>query len=155
MILTVTDDEDATDTDSQGVTVSNVNEPPVASFTFDCTDLACDFDASGSYDPDGTIVSYDWDFGDAATGSGETPSHTYAAADTYTVILTVTDDDGATDTDTQDVTVTSGGGEDTMHVSAIDMWYDRINKNKGYVRTQVTIVDDTGAPVSGATVDPR
>ena len=65
--------------DSNTVTVDNVNDPPVATFTYDCTDLACDFDASGSYDPDGTIVSYEWDFGDGDTGSGVTPSHTFPA----------------------------------------------------------------------------
>ena len=40
-----------------------------------------------------------------------------------------------------------------MHVSAIDMSYTRLNKNKGYIVTQVTIVDEAGSPVSGATVD--
>ena len=49
--------------------------------------------------PDGTIVAYDWNFGDGVgTGSGATPSYTYGAAGTYTVSLTVTDDAGDTDT---------------------------------------------------------
>jgi len=91
------------------VTVDNVDEPPTASFTYTCTDLTCDFDGSGSSDPDGTIVSYEWDFGDGATGSGITVSHTYVAAGDYTVMLTVTDDDGATDGDSQVVSVGSGG----------------------------------------------
>jgi len=51
------------------------------------------FDGSGSTD-DGTIVSWDWDFGDGNVGSGEMPIHTYFVADSYTVTLTVTDDDG-------------------------------------------------------------
>ena len=58
------------------------------------------FDGSGSYDPDGTIVSYDWDFDDGGTGTGENPTHTYAGARTYTVTLTVTDNDALTDTKT-------------------------------------------------------
>jgi M6 family metalloprotease-like protein/uncharacterized repeat protein (TIGR01451 family) len=58
------------------------------------------FDGSSSFDLDGTIVAFDWDFGDSTTGSGATPSHTYAAAGLYTVSLTVTDDGGATDTGT-------------------------------------------------------
>ncbi len=55
------------------------------------------FDGSGSSDSDGTIVQYDWDFGDGTTGTGVSPSHVYAAGDVYDVTLTVTDDAGATD----------------------------------------------------------
>ena len=59
-------------------------------------DVAVQFDGSGSTDPDGSIVSYAWDFGDGNTGTGVNPSHTYAAAGTYDVQLTVTDDSGDT-----------------------------------------------------------
>jgi PKD repeat protein/uncharacterized protein YgiM (DUF1202 family) len=58
------------------------------------------FDGSSSSDPDGTIVSYGWDFGDGATGSGVNVSHSYAAAGNYNVTLTVTDDGGLSDTST-------------------------------------------------------
>jgi subtilisin family serine protease len=88
------------------------NIPPTASFTYSCNELACDFDASGSSDSDGTIEGYLWDFGDGNGGSGITATHTYSAAGSYSVSLTVTDDDGAQDSDTQNVTVTSGGGGD-------------------------------------------
>lgn len=70
------------------------NQPPTASFTSSCVNLTCTFDASESDDADGTIVSYAWTFGDATSGSGETPSHVYAAPGGRTVTLTVTDDDG-------------------------------------------------------------
>ncbi len=90
------------------------NTPPTADFSHDCTDLTCEFDASASSDPDGTITSYDWDFGDGDTGTGETTSHTYDAGGTYTVTLTVEDDDGATDTASDEVDVTEGGGTDTL-----------------------------------------
>jgi PKD repeat protein len=52
------------------------------------------FDGTGSFDPDGTIVDYAWTFGDGASGSGPTPTHTYATQGLYAVALTVTDDDG-------------------------------------------------------------
>ncbi|MFQ6054380.1 MAG: PKD domain-containing protein, partial [Methanosarcinales archaeon] len=66
------------------------------------------FNGSGSYDPDGFIVNYEWDFGDNTTGTGIAPTHVYTAIGTYTVTLTVTDDDNATDTDTVNLTVLSG-----------------------------------------------
>ncbi len=82
------------------------NQPPNASFTFNCNDLSCSFDASGSSDSDGSIVSYAWSFGDGGTGSGVTTNNVYGAAGTFNVSLTVTDDDGATDNQVQPVTVT-------------------------------------------------
>nr|WP_275944351.1 PKD domain-containing protein [Phycicoccus endophyticus] len=71
------------------------NERPTATFTSLCTDLECSFDGSGSADSDGSIVSYDWSFGDGATSTDPAPSHTYAADGSYEVSLTVTDDRGA------------------------------------------------------------
>lgn len=79
------------------------NDPPTATFTSSCSALACSFDGSGSSDSDGTIASYAWDFGDGSNGTGATPQHTYASAGTYTVKLTVTDDDGGTGTVSQQV----------------------------------------------------
>lgn len=83
------------------------NQPPNASFTFNCTDLSCSFNGSGSSDSDGTIASYAWTFGDGSSASGVTTNHSYAAGGTFNVTLTVTDDDGATDNDSQSVTVTA------------------------------------------------
>lgn len=72
------------------------NQPPVASFTATCPSLTCTFDGSSSHDPDGSIASYSWNFGDGQTGTGVTPSHTYAQGGTYSVTLTVTDNNKAT-----------------------------------------------------------
>jgi PKD repeat protein len=105
--LTVTDDAGAVASVSQEVTVAAVvtNQPPVASFTSNCTDLTCTFTSTST--DDGTIVSYAWDFGDGGTAAVATATHIYAAAGTYSVTLTVTDDLAATGTITQDVTVTA------------------------------------------------
>lgn len=85
-------------------------EPPVASFTFHPeapkVDEAVTLDASASHDPDGYIVSYAWDFGDETLGDGVTTDHAYASDGTYTVTLTVTDDDGLTNAATAEITVT-------------------------------------------------
>ena len=93
------------------------NESPNASASGSCEFLDCDFGANGSFDPDGTIETYSWDFGDGETGSGFSPSHTYADPGEYTATLTVTDDGGATDTDTVMVTATS---QDPEAVFGID-----------------------------------
>ncbi len=95
-----------------GGTPPPANQPPVANFTVTTDYLTASFNASGSSDPDGSIVSYAWNFGDGTTGSGVTTSRTYAAAGTYTVTLTVTDNQGATGVKSQNITVTappSGG----------------------------------------------
>ncbi len=98
--LTVTDNDGATDTDNTRITV--INSLPVASFTSSPgtvnTNEFFSFDASGSYDPDGTIVNYLWDFGDGTTGTGISTQHSYSQDGTFVVTLTVTDNFGATDT---------------------------------------------------------
>ncbi len=87
---------------------SSTDNPPTASFTFSCNGLTCNFNASGSSDDRG-ISSYAWNFGDGSTGSGVTPTKTYAAAGTYNVTLTVTDTAGQTGSQTRAVTVSSSG----------------------------------------------
>ena len=82
---------------------------PFASFTWTpdsygrpIVDEPVTFDASVSYDPDGSIVSYEWDFGDNVTGTGMTANHTYEEAGDYIVTLNVTDNEGETDSLTLD-----------------------------------------------------
>lgn len=87
------------------------NQPPVAAFSFSPTNPApgavVSFNAGASYDPDGTIVSYSWDFnGDGVFDrTGVTTTWTFPAPGTYTVRLVVTDNRGATGQTTRSVTV--------------------------------------------------
>ena len=67
--------------------------------------LAVNFDASPSLDLNGTIVSYDWDFADGNSGEGISPSHTFTQPDTYSVTLTITDNDGLTGSETRNIIV--------------------------------------------------
>jgi PKD repeat protein len=78
---------------------SNVVAIVSASPTSGEAPLTVSFDGRASFDPDGTIVSYDWNFDDGSMGTDETVSHTYEAAGTYIASLMVTDNDGNTDTD--------------------------------------------------------
>jgi PKD repeat protein len=101
--LTVTDDDGATDQASRQVTVVRPNDPPNASFTWVCSGRDCDF-TDTSTDPDGTIASWSWTFGDGSSSSQRNPSHLYAVAGVYDVTLEVTDDKGATDATTVSIT---------------------------------------------------
>ncbi len=83
------------------------NQAPVANFAFTTSGLTATFTDS-STDADGSIVSRSWTFGDGGTSTATNPSRTYAAAGTYTVALTVTDNAGATHTKSSAVTVSSG-----------------------------------------------
>ena len=100
--LLVEDNGNAENVQSQTVIV---NAPPVASFTFSCSTVTCNFYGSGSFDPDGTITTYAWQFGDRTAASGVTVAHTYRAPGTYTVTLTVTDNGGATGVQSNNVTL--------------------------------------------------
>jgi PKD repeat protein len=90
------------------------NTAPIASFTASALSgtapLTVNFSAILSNDPDGIITTYEWDFGDGTSGTGESASHTYTASGTFTIVLRVTDDDGAQDTAQKTITVLPGGG---------------------------------------------
>lgn len=109
-----------------GTIIPTIVEHPIAAFTcsprFPLVGKTVTFNASASCDPDGTIVCCAWDFGDGISDTGESTTHAYAVADTYTVTLTVTDDDGLTDTATEDVTVSEvpvGGKATPINVPTI------------------------------------
>ncbi len=87
---------------------SETNSPPSASFGFTpsnpTTEDTVQFQ-DDSYDDDGNIASYSWEFGDGATSSEQSPSHTYGSPGTYDVTLTVQDDEGASDSYSTTVTI--------------------------------------------------
>lgn len=74
-------------TDSQ-----EANKPPVAAFTYSIDGDVVTFNAGSSYDPDGTITKYTWDFGDGSIGEGASVSHQYSSLVSAPVSLTVVDD---------------------------------------------------------------
>lgn len=92
------------------------NQLPIAAFTYMTSDLDVVFTDQSS-DPDGSIMSWHWDFGDGTSSSVQYPAHTYVAG-SYTVTLTVTDDNGETDIATQSIIVSTGGTTNLPPVAA-------------------------------------
>ncbi|MFQ6116643.1 MAG: PKD domain-containing protein [Candidatus Bipolaricaulia bacterium] len=113
--LTVTDNGGLKNTATKTLAVGI--KPPIANFAFTPASprvgQTVQF-TDQSTDPDGTIQSWSWDFGDGATSTERNPKHHYAQKGTYTVKLTVTDNDGLTDTATEQINI--GAGRPTVLV---------------------------------------
>jgi PKD repeat protein len=105
--LVVADDEGATGTTSKDITVQE-NFRPTASFNCSVTEPHADENMQfmdTSEDPDGSVVSWHWEFGDGETSTEQNPTHKYTEAGTFTLQLMVTDDKGATATISQSIVV--------------------------------------------------
>ena len=107
----VKDDENGwskQDTETLTITDYSSNLPPVANaggpYTSYINKKNC-FDGSGSYDDDGSIVEYLWEFGDGILGTGKTQKHRYTVPGNYSIKLTVTDNKGYTSTDSTYITI--------------------------------------------------
>jgi PKD repeat protein len=141
VMLTVTDDDGAPDSVSKNVTVSAPgNQDPLADFAFSCSGLSCDFTDESS-DPDGSIASHSWNFGDSGSSTATNPSHSYAAAATYNVMLTVTDNDGASDSLTRMVTVAEPGSEFQINAAIADAWFSPLTDGQGFF---IIVWEDNG-----------
>src|SRR5437660_967088 len=126
--LTVTDNQGAPNTVTHSVAPSQPNQPPTAAFTASCPTLTCSFTDQSS-DPDGSVTSWQWTFGDGTSGSTtQNPSHTYSAGGSYTVTLTVKDNQNASSSPvSHTVQVTApnqppsvtAGGEQTVLIGAL------------------------------------
>src|SRR2546427_767277 len=93
------------------------NQPPTATFTSNCSGLSCSFTSTSS-DPDGSIAGYSWTFGDGGTATAQNPSHTYGTGGSYTVTLTVSDNQGATSSPvSKTVTVTAPNQPPTVNAA--------------------------------------
>jgi PKD repeat protein len=109
VILTLSDNQGATASASLTVTISlTPNQAPVAVITgpaVGTVNQALTFGADSSSDPDGNPLTYAWSFSEGGTDSGPSTTHTYAATGTYTVTLTVSDNQGGTGSATHTVTI--------------------------------------------------
>jgi PKD repeat protein len=111
--LTVVDSDGLEGVANKDVDIKGV--PPIAQFTTSPssgdTSTTFRFDASGSRDPDGSIASYSWKFGGGSKYSGKTIARKFPEDGSYSVVLTVTDNDGMTDTaEKRDIEIGGGGG---------------------------------------------
>lgn len=117
-----------------------LNQPPTADANANPTvgqaPLAVNFTGTG-IDTDGTIVSYSWNFGDGGTSTQQNPTHTYANPGNYAARLTVTDDDGATNSDTVNINVQAPAPPPPTEIPRL-------------MRFQGMLKDAGGAPLDGA-----
>jgi PKD repeat protein len=128
--------------------------------------LSVAFDGTGSSDPDGSIVSYAWDFGNSTSGTGATPSATYTAGGVFNATLTVTDNSGATATSTVTITATGDGdgdgffppadcddADDSVYPGAPDEAGDDVDQNcdgvDGVQNAAIFVNSNNGANTSG------
>lgn len=154
-VLTVTDNDGLVGTATVTITTSApANLPPVAVASANVTSgiapLPIVFSSAGSFDPNGSIVSYKWDFGDGTSSTAASPSKTYSAPGNYAAKLTVTDNVGATGSATVNITVQSNPDND-VDVSGLVLSKTKA-KSGTTVKADVTVLDRQGRAVSGVTV---
>ncbi len=154
LTATATDAAGNTSEFSRAVLVggSGTNRPPVAvasaSPTSGFAPLAVSFSSSGSSDPEGSSLAYGWDFGDGSTSTLANPTHTYQTAGTYNVRLTVTDNAGASSSASITINVNASTSLRAANITLAAS----LRGSKVTVDGKVTVLDQNGAPVPGASV---
>ena len=143
-----------------GTVATAAGQPPVAAASATPSSgtvpLTVSFSSAGSSDPDGSIVAYEWNFGDgSAVAGGPTAGHVYGTAGTYTAQLKVTDSSGLSATRSVTITAQPAVVAKTVSVGSINMSLG-VNRN-GYARASaaVSVRDESGNLLPGATVSGR
>jgi len=113
--------------------------------------LAVQFNSDSSYDPDGTIAAYAWDFGDGSVSNEANPSHTYTDAGPYNAVLTVTDNQGTTGSATVTIDV-SQVSQNELHVQAQTVMREQIDKRNWWGLDTILITDQNNQSVAGVSV---
>ncbi|HQC97656.1 MAG TPA: PKD domain-containing protein, partial [Aquabacterium sp.] len=127
----------------------------VASATSGTAPVTVNFSGTGSTDPDGSVVAWDWSFSDGVTASGSTTSRTWSTAGSYVATLKVTDNAGLSASSSVTVTVNAPVVIVPLHVAAIDMSRTVTRNGVAQAQAGVKVVDGNGLPMAGASVSGR
>jgi PKD repeat protein len=138
-----------------------VNAAPVAlttgtTPTSGTAPLTVSFVGSNSYDPDGIIASYLWNFGDGTTSTLSNISHSYSTAGTYNASLTVTDNSGASSTGSLSIVASAVPpvtSSKYLKVSSMVTSWVRSSSTTGYASCRIRVLDQSGNAVPSATVN--
>lgn len=114
--------------------------------------LNVSFSGAGSSDPDGSLVAYDWQFGDGGTASGVSTGHAFSQAGSYAVVLRVTDNSGLSASSSVTVTVDAPVVVVPMRVADIAMSVQVAKNGNAKATANVKVVNGSGQPVAGAVV---
>jgi PKD repeat protein len=138
-----------------GTLVASGAQPPVAVIsanpTSGTTPLTVSFSSVNSYDPDGTISSYSWNFGDGTTSTDPSPVKVYSSVGTFTAVLTVKDSSGLTGSSSVIITVQPDLNAAAVYVNNISMSLVTSGRNTA-AQAVVTVYDSSGAPRPNVTV---